>query len=403
MQRLSLLLLAVGSASARRTVKEYVINLDSPPGARYNALVPDFNATVWGFFNKYFAKDVILRDALYALVDLRGKESDAEMQAEIDGLANASKLPAKFVHGIQTLYELQTIMVPIVNFSHHSAGSLGLPKGWEAFNHTNAWNQVGPRGWEALTRLPWRGPGCTGIIALDKSDGTVNHARNLDFAPVDVMTNLVYTGIFTRGGKEVFRSQMVAGYVQLVTGMRRGPNGYAIERNTRYADHVGGFDETMKNVLSGRALNGWTLRKIMEKHADYEGATAAIAQAKYASPEYAIVSGVRKGLIYARNPEYVAHTQTLGQHNFEERDDYIIITNWDFFWHDLREYFDPTGGQIGPNTRRVVAQRRLNASAVITPAVLFETINGKGTIADTIFQAIINVEKDVYNVSLPDL
>eukprot|EP00729_Bicosta_minor_P008332 gene8332-25274_t len=27
------------------------------------------------------------------------------------------------------------------------------------------------------------GPGCTGIIATDKTDGTVNHARNLDFSP----------------------------------------------------------------------------------------------------------------------------------------------------------------------------------------------------------------------------
>ena len=81
----------------------------------------------------------------------------------------------------------------------------------------------------------------------------------------------------------------------------------------------------------------------------------------------------------------------------------IIITNFDFFWHDVREYFDPTGGSMGLNTRRVVAQRQLNASAAITPDVLFSTINGKGTLADTIFQAIINVEKDVWNVSLPDL
>jgi len=33
------------------------------------------------------------------------------------------------------------------------------------------------------------------------------------------MTDLVYTGIFTKGGKEVFRSQMVAGYSPMVTGM----------------------------------------------------------------------------------------------------------------------------------------------------------------------------------------
>lgn len=49
------------------------------------------------------------------------------------------------------------------------------------------------------------------------------------------MTNLVYTGIFTKGGKEIFRSQMVAGYVQVITAFKKGPNGFAIERNTRSA------------------------------------------------------------------------------------------------------------------------------------------------------------------------
>ena len=137
------------------------------------------------------------------------------------------------------------------------------------------------------------------------------------------MTNLVFTGIFTRGGKELFRSQMVFGYVQAVTGMRRGPNGYAIERNTRYADHVGGFEETMSNLLSGKTLNGWTLRKVLESEAEYEGAISAISTVRYASPEYAIVSGVKKGVIFSRNPTYVAHTQTLGKHNFEERSDYV--------------------------------------------------------------------------------
>ena len=60
---------------------------------------------------------------------------------------------------------------------------------------------------------------------------------------------------------------------------------------------------------------------------------------RYASTEYAIVSGVRKGTILARNPNEVAHVQTLGKSNFEERFDYILVTNFDFFWHDIREWF----------------------------------------------------------------
>jgi hypothetical protein len=68
----------------------------------------------------------------------------------------------------------------------------------------------------------------------------------------------------------------------------------------------------------------------------------------------------------------------------------------------IREYFDPTGGEVG-HPRRVAAQEFLNASAVLTPEVLFEAINHKGVIADTIFQAVMSIETGLWNVSQPDL
>jgi hypothetical protein len=63
----------------------------------------------------------------------------------------ASGLPFEFVKSIQMLYELQTLMVPVINFTAPTM----------------------PKGYEALARIPWRGPGCTGIIATDKSTGIV--------------------------------------------------------------------------------------------------------------------------------------------------------------------------------------------------------------------------------------
>ncbi len=62
---------------------------------------------------------------------------------------------------------------------------------------------------------------------------------------------------------------------------------------------------------------------------------------------------------------------------------------------------DPTGGHI-LNPRRIVAQRKLNASAAITPELLYETINTKGVLADTVFQAIMSVQAGLWNVSQPD-
>ena len=80
-------------------------------------------------------------------------------------MADLVRLPVKFVQGMQLIYELQTLMVPIVNFTHkHTPALEDYPKGWF------------PAGYEALARIPWRGPGCTGIVAKNSADNTVNHA-----------------------------------------------------------------------------------------------------------------------------------------------------------------------------------------------------------------------------------
>lgn len=76
------------------------------------------------------------------------------------------------------------------------------------------------------------------------------------------------------------------------------------------------------NLIAGRDLNGWSLRKILETETEYEAAIEAIKAVPYASTEYAIVSGVRKGTIISRNPNGVAYEQVLGQPNVDERDDY---------------------------------------------------------------------------------
>lgn len=307
---LALALALAPAASARRSVREYTINLDLAPGERFLPVINDasngFNATVWKFYNEFFAHDKVLTDALYAIADLRGPEPE-EMEQEVEGLAAASGLPLTFVKAVQMLYELQTLMVPIENFTLAER------------------ERSMPKGWEALARIPWRGPGCTGIIANNTADGTIYHARNLDFSPVPIMTNLVYTAIFTKGGQELFRSQMVGGYQSIVTAMKKGPNGFTIERNTRYPDHPKGNEIMLENLLKEkRPLNGWTLRKLAETSADYDTFMAGVAAAKYVSTEYAIISGVKKGVIFAKDPDNVAYTQTMGKTNYGEPNEYIV-------------------------------------------------------------------------------
>ena len=117
---LFVVLLTCAAVNARRPILTYNIDLDLEPSQRYVELISDskngFNKTVWSFYNTYFANDKILTDVLYGISDKRGPEPN-EMQGEIQGLSDLSGLPLKFVQSIQMLYELQTLMVPIVNFT----------------------------------------------------------------------------------------------------------------------------------------------------------------------------------------------------------------------------------------------------------------------------------------------
>ena len=63
------------------------------------------------------------------------------------------------------------------------------------------------------------------------------------------------------------------------------------------------------------------------------------------------------------------------------------------------------GGGFGKESRRIAAQKILNGTQIgsITSDVLFTILNHKDVLADTVFQAIINVEKGIWNISQPDL
>ena len=370
-----------GGAAAWRPVPSLFIDLDRPPEQRYVEVATRFNSSIWAFYDKLFAHDAALSDALYAMVDRRGPEPDSVMRGEVAGIVKTTRQPAKFVHGIQALYELQTLMVPVVNGSSRQDPL--------------------PRRFQALERWPMRGPGCTGIVATNAADGTVVHARNLDLAPVKLFAPLVYEGVFTRNNTVVFRAGMIAGYVSLLTGYR--PGGYVIERNTRYPSHPGGNREMLNNLLDGVSLSGWTLRRMIEDVSTYDGALAKAQSAPFVATEYVVLSGVRQGHIVARDPASVAHLSTLGVAASGQPASYVIVTNWDFWWHDVREWFDPTGRVGLP--RRVAAQRILNASLnaglALTPELMNATISADGVLADTIFQAVADVETGLWSIAQP--
>mmetsp|Transcript_63609 Transcript_63609/g.138465 ORF Transcript_63609/g.138465 Transcript_63609/m.138465 type:complete len:400 (-) Transcript_63609:211-1410(-) len=351
-------------------VQEFEVDLDKSPEDRFTEVATHFNSSIWKLVAAF--DHFPIRNVCREWTEKRGNETD-ELQREINGVAATTKVPTFFLNAVAMLYEVNTLMVPIHNIT--------LPQ----------------------LPIPMSGPACTGIIANNKDDNSVYHARNLDFSPAEYLQDLVYTGIFKKGGEELFRAQMVAGYSFPLTALKKGADGFSYEINTRFLDHEGGNGEMWKNMFDEkRPLNGWTARKAIETSANYEDFVKAMSTTPLVATVYNVISGVKKGTILARNPDDVAYQMTLGKENYQCRDDYIIITNFDFFYHDIREWFDPTGGKGIGHPRRIAAQKLLNASSSLTPEVLMSTISEMEVMAkDTIFQAIINVEKGIWQVGKP--
>lgn len=154
----------------------------------------------------------------------------------------------------------------------------------------------------------------------------------------------------------------------------------------------------LKNVfVEKRETSGWIKRQILQNFSDFEDAVHAMSTHPYAATEYNIVSGVKKGTILARNADSLEYHIDL-----QPSDRYIIMTNFDYIYHDIKEWFDPTGVKGIGHSRRIGAEKLLNSTDAISAEVLFDVINNDAVMAkDTIFQAIFNVEKNIFKSSLP--
>lgn len=353
-------------------VPKFKIDLDVDPEERFKEVIAHFEKPLYDVYNT-MANNALVRKLCKEIAAHRGPEND-ELAQEIRGISKYSKIPVEAISAAQLLYELQTIMVPVENIT--------WPWG-ETTYHT---------GQEPFF-------GCTGIIARSADDGTVTHARNLDFSFAKWLGNMTYNGVFYKGGKELFTAQMIAGYSSPLTGMRRGSNGYTIEINTRYPPK----DSNIKNLMDHlfkekRTTSGWIKREVLQSIDNFEDAVKAFSTKPYVSTEFNIISGNQKGVILARNPDDLYHTLTLGPN----KNDYIIITNFDYWDHDFKEWLDPTSIHFG-HSRRIGAERILNASKNINADQLYKTLNNDEVIAkDTIFQALMNVQNDRYQSFRPD-
>lgn len=378
----SLVLLTAQAYEAGRAplpVPEFTIDLDKDPEHRFDEVVAHFNATIQELVATFVNPAVL---SLTQQFDEHRGEETPELQAELRGIARQASVPLDALHTVSFLYELTALMVPIENITWPwAADSMQLPDTLAKSSFPSLLGRIG----------------CTGVLIKD-DEGSVYHGRNLDFSFAKWLQNLTYLGTFVKNGTEVFTMQSIAAYPMVLTGMRRGPNGYTIEINTRFLDHFGGNDELMKNIFTEkRTASGFVKRKILEEIDNYEDAVEAFSTRPYIATEYSIISGVKKGIILARNPDGLAYKIDL-----KDEDRYIIMTNFDYVYGDIRERFDYTSVMGVGHSRRKGAMKLLDQTPTFTPESLMELMFKKEVAAkDTIFQVVFNVEKDSLVSRLP--
>uniref|UniRef100_A0A8D2Q848 Acid ceramidase n=2 Tax=Varanus komodoensis TaxID=61221 RepID=A0A8D2Q848_VARKO len=184
---------------------------------------------------------------------------------------------------------------------------------------------------------------CTSIIA-ENTNGTLFHARNLDFGLFlgwDVQNSswdvtqklkpLMVSLDFQRNNKTVFKSSSIAGYVGMITGMK--PGIFTLTLNERFSLD-GGYIGVFEWVIGQR--DGWWMsfltRSVLENNTSYEAAKDRLANTKLLAPAYFILGGNKseEGCIITRSRAAALDIWNL---NLKKGIWYVVETNYDH-WKD---------------------------------------------------------------------
>merc|ERR550539_209682 len=155
------------SVGPRLPLPEFEVNLDDAPEHRFREVNKYFQEPLTDFVYYLHAHNPVVKFLTKELAKHRGPEND-ELQAEIRSVALTLNVTEDEVHALQMFYELNTIMVPLVNISGFGPG-MGLE------DVAGLLESAKPSRKHHMLLPPH--VGCTGIIATDDEDGTVYHGR----------------------------------------------------------------------------------------------------------------------------------------------------------------------------------------------------------------------------------
>jgi hypothetical protein len=165
-----------------------------------------------------------------------------------------------------------------------------------------------PYGYLALFNLGYEvSDACTSIIA-QSHDGTIYHARNMDFWAgmgfTDTLKAIAVQVDFQKGGKTVFSTASFSGFVGVLSGFKSGA--FSVTVDTRF--YPGGIGQLFYEIIAAieernASLVSFLLRDVMQNENDYESALTNLINGELISDVYYIIAGASagQGSVISRN------------------------------------------------------------------------------------------------------
>jgi len=276
-------------------IKEYVINLDLPPGQRWAEVGKEKTQAIAGLIME-FKKFIVENGSgeIIKIVDLLGNSIDDSLpnpyRDELKGMANATGIPVAELFIYNIFYELFSV--------------------------------------------------CTSIVAHDK-DGKMFHARNLDFGLflgwnssnhtwelTDALRPSLVNLDWQKGGQTVYKSVNYAGYIGILTAIKQ--NKFTFSMDERFLVD-GGYLGILEWIRDKKgSWMGFLARETMEFSETFDEARDKLAYTQMIAPAYFILGGTRpgEGVVITRNRE-VNGTDIWPMTDKMAGGWYVLETNYD--------------------------------------------------------------------------
>jgi acid ceramidase len=181
---------------------------------------------------------------------------------------------------------------------------------------------------------------CTSIVA-QSPNGTLYHARNLDFGlfmgwdpqnhtwhVTEALRPAIVNLDWQKSGKTLFKSVNYAGYIGILTAIKRDV--FTLSMNERFNLADGGYIGILKWLLGDRTGNwmSFLTRHTMEDAASYKQAKDWLSNTPMLAPAYFILGGRQAGeaSIITRSRASAVDVWDIGTRNSTW---YILETNYD--------------------------------------------------------------------------